>query len=187
MAMTMRDARRLLVLALGVAGVALAAGAPGASAVQLQCDVSFDWTFSPPVTASAQTVTVTSRETLSNCTGTLGAFFGYGGTGTDTFTATGNCGGLTPVGIGSKTYAWASWFLSRFTYNQPVVGPGGWGAHAHAVDYTGAITDGFPQGRTVTEHLVLNVIGSNFLPQCISDNARVAGDSGRGTFTIQDI
>jgi hypothetical protein len=154
MAMTMRDVRRLLVLALGVAGVALATGASGASAVTLDCTGTTVWRFTPPLSSRSQTMDVTTDETLTACTGT-GAGIAPAGTATDTFKVTGTCERIFLPGSGRKTFVWPlfsqssnfSYFLTGARQDGSISD----GTEGEYFTLSGTITSGIFAGSTATD------------------------------------
>jgi hypothetical protein len=164
MAMTIRRARRLLALALGVAGLTLAAGAPGASAVTLDCTGTATWTFNPPLGITSTPRTVTVQESLAACTGDAAATAATG-TSTNPYTITGNCEGVTYQQTGgTKQFAWMPFSnSSRFSYTLT----GGTGLVGLDLPLRGTISSGLFNGRSATEQLqVTQLPRLNLIAMC---------------------
>lgn len=154
--MTMRNARRVLALLLGVAGLALAAGASGAGAVTLDCTGTVVWSFSPPMTSQVVPVTATYTEDLTACTGDAAVLM-PAGTSTDTVTIVGGCEGLAGQTItGSKRINWLpSGFYSIFNYTGAGASRGNFGTD---IMVSGPMSAWF-NGSRATEVLHMAAIG----------------------------
>jgi hypothetical protein len=185
MAMTMRNARRLLVLALGVAGLVLAAGAPGAGAVVLDCTGTVRWNFNPPLRTEHQTgMTVTYTEELTACTGDA-VLFAASGRSTGTFTADGDCKHVFVQGTGSKRIDWSpSGFYSIFDYYLTGAGPSGTGeAFSLAGTFPTGLFSGTPPKNGTEDLWIDGPTSVRFMVSC-SVNGPYSTLDGRAHLTI---
>jgi hypothetical protein len=128
-----------LLLAVGLVGVA--ASPASATSIDAQCAGSFSRSFTPPVTATPQSVTVTGTTTYGPCV------VGPTAVGTETATSTLSCVNLLPgISPFSETITWLDGTGDTTTIlwsNATAAG--------QTVVYTGVVTAGRHLGDTATK------------------------------------
>jgi hypothetical protein len=146
--------RKLLVLSLTVLATVVVGGAaaPGASALaQVTCNGVNSLTYSPAVTATPQTVTLTAQTTFGTCVSLTHPSIVSGTVPANSVTTTSSCNQLLGTASPTFTITWNTGQTSTLTANtytdkvdgQPVV------------ILLGSITSGLFAGATVTEQTVL--------------------------------